>query len=85
MVEGAPLLRAYGSKAHRGFESLPLRHAFRKISSLSLVRVARRARAEGPSQSLPLRHGFPSRWYRALAHVLNALSKSNFALQSLLL
>ena len=25
MVEGAPLLRAYGSKAHRGFESLPLR------------------------------------------------------------
>jgi hypothetical protein len=26
VVEGAPLLRAYGSKAHRGFESLPLRH-----------------------------------------------------------
>jgi hypothetical protein len=25
VVEGAPLLRAYGSKAHRGFESLPLR------------------------------------------------------------
>ena len=26
MVEGAPLLRAYGPKAHRGFESLTLRH-----------------------------------------------------------
>ncbi len=26
MVEGAPLLREYGLKAHRGFESLPLRH-----------------------------------------------------------
>ena len=25
MVEGAPLLRAYGPKAHRGFESLSLR------------------------------------------------------------
>ncbi len=24
-VEGAPLLREYGSKAHRGFESLSLR------------------------------------------------------------
>jgi hypothetical protein len=31
VVEGAPLLRAYGSKAHRGFESLPLRHTARKI------------------------------------------------------
>ncbi len=28
MAEGAPLLREYGSKAHRGFESLPLRHFF---------------------------------------------------------
>ena len=26
MAEGAPLLREYGSKAHRGFESLSLRH-----------------------------------------------------------
>ena len=26
MVEGAPLLREYTSKAYRGFESLPLRH-----------------------------------------------------------
>ena len=26
MVEGAPLLREYGPKAHRGFESLRLRH-----------------------------------------------------------
>ncbi len=25
MAEGAPLLREYGSKAHRGFESLSLR------------------------------------------------------------
>ena len=25
MAEGAPLLREYGLKAHRGFESLPLR------------------------------------------------------------
>ena len=27
MVEGAPLLREYGLIAHRGFESLPLRHS----------------------------------------------------------
>ena len=26
VAEGAPLLREYGLKAHRGFESLPLRH-----------------------------------------------------------
>jgi hypothetical protein len=26
VVEGAPLLREYTSKAYRGFESLPLRH-----------------------------------------------------------
>ena len=26
MAEGAPLLREYGLKAHRGFESLSLRH-----------------------------------------------------------
>ena len=26
MVEGAPLLREYGPKVHRGFESLSLRH-----------------------------------------------------------
>ena len=25
-AEGAPLLREYGPKAHRGFESRPLRH-----------------------------------------------------------
>ncbi len=29
MVEGAPLLRAYGTKSHRGFESLSLRHLFK--------------------------------------------------------
>lgn len=27
-AEGAPLLREYGPKAHRGFESLTLRHYF---------------------------------------------------------
>jgi hypothetical protein len=37
VVEGAPLLRAYGSKAHRGFESLPLRHAANKFSSFSFT------------------------------------------------
>ena len=30
-AEGAPLLREYGSKAHRGFESLPLRHYYPAI------------------------------------------------------
>ncbi len=29
VVEGAPLLREYGLKAHRGFESLPLRQSSR--------------------------------------------------------
>ena len=29
LVEGAPLLRAYGSKAHRGFESLSLRQTIK--------------------------------------------------------
>ena len=33
MVEGAPLLRAYGSKAHRGFESLSLRHTLGELSA----------------------------------------------------
>ena len=33
VAEGAPLLREYGSKAHRGFESLSLRH----ISQLRLL------------------------------------------------
>ena len=31
MAEGAPLLREYGLKAHRGFESLPLRQKTRAI------------------------------------------------------
>lgn len=34
VVEGAPLLREYTSKAYRGFESLPLRHSL-KITSAS--------------------------------------------------
>src|SRR6202522_2391371 len=37
VVEGAPLLRAYGSKAHRGFESLPLRHTANKFPSVSIT------------------------------------------------
>src|ERR1700677_5418497 len=35
VVEGAPLLRAYGSKAHRGFESLPLRHRAHQFPTFS--------------------------------------------------
>ncbi len=31
VAEGAPLLRVYGLIAHRGFESLPLRHPVLKI------------------------------------------------------
>ena len=44
MVEGAPLLRAYGSKAHRGFESLPLRQ---DMSFLDQAPVAQLDRAPG--------------------------------------
>ena len=44
MVEGAPLLRAYGSKAHRGFESLPLRHTAYKFSTFSLRLLSQRQR-----------------------------------------
>ena len=32
MAEGAPLLREYGLKAHRGFESLPLRHIQKNLA-----------------------------------------------------
>ena len=32
MVEGAPLLREYGLKAHRGFESLSLRQIYQDRS-----------------------------------------------------
>ncbi len=35
MAEGAPLLREYGSKAHRGFESLSLRHTVWSLLSVS--------------------------------------------------
>src|SRR5208282_6901517 len=49
VVEGAPLLRAYGSKAHRGFESLPLRHMIQAHFSARMVGDAvaprRRSRA----------------------------------------
>jgi hypothetical protein len=33
-VEGAPLLREYGSKAHRGFESHPIRQPLRIIFAI---------------------------------------------------
>jgi hypothetical protein len=39
-----------GSKAHRGFDKIAEGDFGRR------ARVARRARAEGPSQSFPLRH-----------------------------
>ena len=34
MVEGARLESEYGPKAHRGFESLPLRHGIKPLISL---------------------------------------------------
>ncbi len=37
VVEGAPLLREYGSKAHRGFESLSLRHEHAPVAQLDRV------------------------------------------------
>ena len=39
VAEGAPLLREYGSKAHRGFESLPLRHYFFVFSEWQIRKV----------------------------------------------
>jgi hypothetical protein len=39
VVEGAPLLRAYGSKAHRGFESLPLRQAANQFPPVSITQL----------------------------------------------
>ena len=39
MVEGAPLLRVYGSKAHRGFESLSLRQIPFTLASMSKHRI----------------------------------------------
>ncbi len=46
MAEGAPLLREYGLIAHRGFESLSLRHYpnsifFRMLTPLSSLRYLR--------------------------------------------
>ncbi len=37
MAEGAPLLREYGLKAHRGFESLPLRHTVWSLIAVSVT------------------------------------------------
>ncbi len=45
MVEGAPLLRVYGSKAHRGFESLPLRQIVVRREQLRSTRFVRRIAA----------------------------------------
>ena len=36
-AEGAPLLREYVPKAHRGFESLRLRHAPLGVAALTLL------------------------------------------------
>lgn len=37
MVEGAPLLREYGPKVHRGFESLSLRQINAPVAQLDRV------------------------------------------------
>ena len=37
MVEGAPLLREYGAKLHRGFESLSLRQLNAPVAQLDRV------------------------------------------------
>ena len=37
MAEGAPLLREYGLIAHRGFESLSLRHVVKCLNGLQAV------------------------------------------------
>ena len=49
MVEGAPLLRVYGSKAHRGFESLSLRQP---ILGLRVVRSEPERRGSATEQSM---------------------------------
>ena len=41
MAEGAPLLREYGLIAHRGFESLSLRHVVKYREGLQAVFFAR--------------------------------------------
>ena len=40
VVEGAPLLREYGTKSHRGFESLPLRQYHQNAPVAQLDRVS---------------------------------------------
>ena len=40
MVEGAPLLREYGTKSHRGFESLSLRQFNSNAPVAQLDRVS---------------------------------------------
>ncbi len=37
VVEGAPLLREYGTKSHRGFESLSLRQCRAPVAQLDRV------------------------------------------------
>ena len=36
-AEGAPLLREYGPKAHRGFESRPLRHSTKSVKKFKKI------------------------------------------------
>ena len=54
MVEGARLESVYGSKAHRGFESLPLRH--RPLPQISL--------RLGRGRKIPLYYRFSPNWLR---------------------
>ncbi len=42
VAEGAPLLREYGSKAHRGFESLPLRQIQKTPQTRGFLYLAKR-------------------------------------------
>ncbi len=51
VVEGAPLLRVYGSKAHRGFESLSLRQSgMKKARSVGPFSFQLRSRGIEPSR-----------------------------------
>src|ERR1700730_15296244 len=57
VVEGAPLLRAYGSKAHRVFQSLPLRHTANQFSSLSLSLLWQRRSGDNARRAAPKGRG----------------------------
>ncbi len=48
MAEGAPLLREYGLKAHRGFESLSLRQKIKKAAFMAVFLFPVGVRDENP-------------------------------------